>query len=90
MGEGFIDDLIQRDALKPLNGFSGRALIVQGDADTTIDLKNADLILENLKQAKQKKLLIMKGADHGFGLWDSRPEDSEKLVDETVGFLSET
>ena len=87
MSEDLIDDLTGMDALSALNDFEGRALIVQGDRDTTIDACNADLICQNLKCAEEKKLFVMKGADHGFGLWDGRHQDSEILVEETVSFL---
>ncbi len=88
MSETLIDDLTGRNALKPLESFEGRALIIQGDKDATIDIKNADLIFDHLKRAKQRKLFWMEGADHGFGLWDSRAEDSERLVETTCAFLN--
>ena len=89
MSEDFIDDLVEQDALEPLHPFSGRALIIQGDADSTIDPDNAELIYDSLKFAETRRICWIHDADHGFGLWDGRREDSDRLIAETVRFLKE-
>ena len=48
---------------------------------------NAKKICDHLKEAQEKKLLIIPEADHGFGLWDNQPDQSERLVDVTSKFL---
>lgn len=87
MSAQFVYDMISLDALSPLDDFKGRALIVQGKKDTTIDIDNAQMIYDHLSKANERSLLMIPGADHGFGLWDDRPQDSEVLVSETVSFL---
>ncbi len=84
----FVDDLLNLDALDPLEEFKGRALIVQGDHDTTIEDCNASLIYEHLNNAREREIFIIEGADHGFGIWDGREEDSRKLLDKTISFIS--
>ena len=84
------DDLLYEDALSPLNDFKGEALIVQGEKDITIDPQNGKIIASALCKAKEKKLVFMKNADHGFGLWDGRKRDNERLLEETIRFLSKS
>jgi esterase/lipase len=87
MGKEFIDDMLERDALKPLREYRGKVLIIQGGKDITIDPDNARLIDDSLCNARYKKLCYLKEADHGFGLWDGRREDNEALLRETLAFL---
>ena len=87
MSADLINDLIEMDVLKALEGFDGEALIIQGDKDITIEVSNADLLYEHLVQAKDKKLVHFPYADHGFGLWDGRDEDNKELLDTTLSFL---
>ena len=87
ISERFVDDLLEMDALAPLKHFDGRALIVQGKKDITIDPENAEKIYDALALCKDKKLLWMKEADHGFGLWDGHLKDNEVLLKETREFL---
>ena len=87
MGEEFIDDLLELDVLEPLKKYCGEALIIQGEKDITIDPDNAKLLDASLCSAQYKKLLYLKDADHGFGLWDGRREDNEALLRETLAFL---
>lgn len=89
IGKDLIEDLLKSDALTPLEDFKGRALIIQGEKDTTIDVENAAMIHDHLSSAEERKLIYFPEADHGFGLWDGRQKDSLRLVEETVGFLSE-
>lgn len=89
VGRDLIDDLLESDALTPLEHFRGRALIIQGEKDTTINPGDAKLIYDHLFEAKERRLLYFSDADHGFGLWDDRKEDNLRLIEETVNFLSE-
>ena len=45
--------------------------------------------MDNLVNVKNKKLVVVDGANHGFGLWDNHMEQSKELVDETTEFLKE-
>ena len=83
----FIDEMIELDALAPLRQFSGRALVIQGDRDTTIDQDNARMIYDSLTNARERKLEIIEGADHLFGLYDGRKQDSETVISLTAEFL---
>ncbi|MCR4633813.1 MAG: alpha/beta fold hydrolase [Erysipelotrichaceae bacterium] len=87
MSKQFIDDLLKEDALKPLRSFQGEALILQGNKDTTIEVENGRWIYDVLQKAKKRSLVLIDGADHGFGLWDGRTADNEELLQRTLDFL---
>ena len=40
-----------------------------------------------LENAREKKLVTVKTADHGFGAWDNHPELSKQLTDATIEFF---
>ncbi len=84
----FIRNLLDHDALTALNDYKGRVLIVQGRKDITIDVRNAEWIYDSLVNCQDKQLYYMDEADHGFGIFDGRMQDSEELVSTTVSFLS--
>jgi esterase/lipase len=87
MSSAFVNEMLERDALGPLESFAGDALIIQGKHDQTIEIENAQWIYDHLKNSSSRKLYYIHDADHGFGLWDGRPQDSEELVRTTVSFL---
>ena len=88
MSETLVDNLLSYDALSCLRGFDGSALIIHGTKDATIDPVCSRRLYESLPFCTDKRLLMLEGADHGFGLWDGRTQDSEAIVSETVRFLS--
>ena len=87
MSSTFVNDMLEMDALSPLESFTGDALIIQGDHDRTIEIENAQWIYGHLKNASCRKLHYIHDADHGFGIWDGRTQDSEELVQTTISFL---
>ncbi len=89
MSKQFIFDLLYEDAISPLYDFGGEALILQGEKDSTIEVENGQYIYDALKGTDKKSLVLMKDADHGFGLWDGRKEDNEELLKRSIDFLSE-
>ena len=89
MSSQFVYDLLEKDALTCLNNFPGKVLILQGDKDQTIEVKNGQWIYDSLSVAQEKRLVMIHGADHGFGLWDGRKEDNEELLRQTDDFLEE-
>ncbi|MBR0136885.1 MAG: alpha/beta hydrolase [Erysipelotrichaceae bacterium] len=84
----FIKELLELDALKALETFAGRALIIQGGKDQTIEPENAKWIYDHLVNAKERNIHWMEEADHGFGIFDGRASDSAEIVSITSGFLS--
>lgn len=89
LNKALIDEMELYNPLQYLNEFNGNAIVCHGDNDTTVSLDTAYLAMDNLTNAKNKKLLVVKGADHGFGLWDNHMEQSNELVSETTKFFKE-
>ena len=86
------DLICQMEELSPvkgLNEFEGNAILVHGDEDITVPYDVSLKAYEELKCAKDRKLVTVKGADHGFGAWNDRPDLSKQLTDATVAFFKE-
>lgn len=84
-----IDDMEYYNPLVGLNNFKGNVIVCHGNKDITVDISTAYLAIDNLQNAENKKLIVIDGANHGFGLWDSHMEQSMQLVDETTKFFKE-
>ena len=84
-----IEDYEEKRPSAGLNRYKGAAIIVHGDEDSTVPYRVAKLGYAALKETKEKKLYCVKGADHGFGAWNERPDLSKQLTDETVSFFRE-
>lgn len=83
----FVHDLLDESPLLSLSRFRGKTLIIQGKRDTTIDPGIAVRTYKALPEEKDKTLLWMEEADHGFGIFDGRKEDSIRLIESTVSFI---
>lgn len=86
----FIDNMLEYDPLKALGDFEGNALVIQGDQDSTIDVSNGKWTYDALSRATRRQLLMLEGADHLFGLYDGREQDSDFIVKASSDFLIET
>ena len=84
-----IDEMESYNPLDGLNGFDGNAIVCHGNNDDTVSLDTAYIAMDNLINVKNKKLVVVDGANHGFGLWDNHMEQSKELVDETTKFFKE-
>ena len=84
----FVYDLLDQ-RIKGFKDFPGNILIVHGDNDITVDVKESISLYNDLDKCSEKKLEILEKADHGFGLWDGRISDNEKLIEHSFSFLKE-
>ena len=89
LSKQFYDGMFNYDSVGDMKKYDGNVIIVHGDADITVDPKIAYNCFNNLTSDKKKKLEIIPGANHGFGLWDDHPEQSKRLVDVTSQFIEE-
>lgn len=69
--------------------YKGAAIICQGNKDESVKPETTDIIKNSLVNAKKVEMLLIDGANHGFGLWDNHPEQSKTLVDGTFKFFKE-
>ncbi|MBR3266358.1 MAG: alpha/beta hydrolase [Erysipelotrichaceae bacterium] len=70
-----------------LSRYQGAALIVHGDNDITVPYTTAISTYNCLKSPRERKLVTVEGADHGFGAWNNRPDLSKQLTDATISFF---
>ena len=89
MSLDLLRNLKEYDPLEGLNNYKGNALVIHGDVDETVDLKIGILAYDSLINARDKKLVIVEGADHGFGAWNNRTDLSEQLTSSTIEYFSE-
>ena len=83
----FFEDMIKYDTLDCVKNYEGNVIVVHGDKDITVDVKIAKRTYDTLTTEKNKKLVIVENANHGFGLWDNHPEQSKQLVEKTAEFI---
>ena len=67
--------------------FDGNVIICQGLADDTVVPETAQQCYDNLTTQGDRKLVMIEGANHGFGLWDDHMEQSAILTDSTIQFI---
>ncbi len=79
-----MDNCVLSDNLK---NYKGAAIVVHGDSDITVPYQTAVDTYGLLENTREKKLVTVKTADHGFGAWDNHPELSKQLTDATIEFF---
>jgi len=87
LSKEYFNEMDQYNPITAINEYQNNLLIVQGNQD---DIVKPALINEVIKQINARchfNYLYMDHANHGFGLWDEHPEQSEKLVKTTVSFF---
>ena len=89
LSKKFYDGMFNYDCVGDMKRYDGNVIIVHGDADITVKPEIALNCYGNLTTEGKKKLEIISGANHGFGLWDDHPEQSEQLVSTTCDFILE-
>lgn len=87
LSKDLIDDMENLSPEKGLSKYEGCALIAHGDQDVTVLHRIALETYDKLINAKDRTLLTIEGADHGFGAWNSKTELSKKLTDETSNYF---
>jgi len=87
LSKAYFNDMDHYDPLTALRAYQHNLLIIQGNQD---DIVKPPIINKAIKQLNERchfNYLYMDHANHGFGLWDEHPEQSEKLVKTTVSFF---
>lgn len=87
LSKEYFMDMEAHDVLKALSHYKHNLLIVQGNEDDIVRPDVIDKALTHINKECHFNYLYMDHANHGFGLWDDHPEQSEKLVKETIKFI---
>ena len=81
---------LDMETSKPLDAiyeYTGDVFVLYGDQDDVVPPRVSELVITNAKKAATVKRYVVKGADHGLGLFNNDHESSRQAVDETVRFL---
>ena len=82
----FFEDL-RHDVVEDLSRYQKNLLYVQGARDTMVKPEVGGIALQSMHPNCRLNYVYIDNADHGFGLWDNQPDQSERLVDVTSKFL---
>ena len=82
----FFEDL-KHDVVEDLSLYHRNLLYVQGSKDTMVKPEVGGIALQSMHPDCRLNYVYIDNADHGFGLWDNQPDQSERLVDVTSKFL---
>jgi len=87
LGERFFTDMQNSAPLEPLAKFTGALLVLYGDRDDVVLPEVAESAVAAARQAVKVVRYVVKGADHGLGVFSDEPNYTDQAVNETVGFL---
>ena len=90
LGERFFIDMEQSDPLVHVRQFSGSLHVLYGDRDDVVLPEVAELAVSNARNAVEVVRYIVRGADHGLGVFSNEPHFTDQAVAETVEFLVDT
>ena len=89
LSKQLIDNMVEYTPCELLKPFTGAAIVVHGDKDDTVEPEVGLKTYNALENARVRKRVVVKDANHGFGQWDNHPEQSKQLVDCTSEFFKE-
>lgn len=84
-----VENMEEYDPSACLSQYKGACIVVHGDEDITVPLSTGKNSYDRLTRAAKRELVIVSGADHGFGAWNDRPDLSAQLTDSTIRFFRE-
>ena len=87
LSKDFYHGLVDHSSVNDLIQYQGNVIIVHGTGDITVDPEIAEKAYDSLSTDKDRKLVLIPEANHGFGLWNNRMGQSAILVGETAEFL---
>lgn len=83
----FLNNMLELKPADAIRDYEGNVLIVHGDMDDIVPLDVAHNTYNSLTTPKHKQLEIIKGANHGFGLWTDEMHQSQELVLKTTEYF---
>jgi len=88
LGERFFIDMEQSDPLSHVRQFRGSLHVLYGDRDDVVLPEVAELAVSNARNAVEVVRYVVRGADHGLGVFSNEPQFTDEAIRETVTFLS--
>jgi len=87
LGEGFFRDLEQSAPLDIVSEYEGPLLVVYGELDTVVLPEEAELLIAAASKSSKVVSHLVKGADHGFGIFSDEPHLTMETIETTVDFF---
>jgi len=75
--------------LDKLKHFEGSLFVLYGDLDDVVLPEVAEAAVSTARNAVEVVRYIVKGADHGLGVFSNEPHYTGQAVSNTVGFLAD-
>lgn len=88
LGERFFIDMEQSDPLEHVRQFRGSLHVLYGDRDDVVLPEVAELAVANARSAVEVVRYVVRGADHGLGVFSDEPHFTDEAVRETADFLA--
>jgi fermentation-respiration switch protein FrsA (DUF1100 family) len=88
LGLKFFTDMEQSMALDAARDFEGPLLVLYGDLDDVVLPEVSDSLIKAAVNSPEVVRHIVKGADHGLGVFSDEPAYTEEAVSTTVEFLA--
>lgn len=89
LGARWFADMESSRPLDALAEYGGALLFLHGTADDAVDPDVSRQALKAARSARDPRLQLIEGADHGFGLFSDPDPYSDVLVAATVNFLQQ-
>lgn len=87
LGYQWFTDLEKSRPMSAIGEFRGALFVLYGDLDDVIVPAVSEAAVAGATQARTKRSYVVKGADHGLGLFNDDHNSSRQAVDQTVKFL---
>lgn len=89
LGLGFFTDMEESKPLDHVRQFSGSLFVLYGDKDDVVLPEVADSAVAAATNAVEVSRYIVRGADHGLGVFSDEPHYTDQAVNKTVDFLAD-
>ena len=89
LGPGFFTDMEESRPLDQVKKFTGSLFVLYGDKDDVVLPAVADSAVSAATSSVEVSRYIVRGADHGLGVFSNEPHYTEQAVSKTVEFLAD-
>jgi hypothetical protein len=89
LGAKFFTDMEKSNPLDQLRQFEGSLFVLYGDLDDVVMPDVAEAAVSTARNAVEVVRYIVKGADHGLGIFSNEPRYTDQAVSNTVEFFAD-
>jgi dienelactone hydrolase len=89
LGPGFFTDMEESKPLEQLRQFTGSLFVLYGDQDDVVLPEVAESAVTAAANSVEVSRYIVRGADHGLGVFSDEPHYTDQAVSKTVDFLAD-